>query len=115
MAKGLQSWLRATFGGGGSAGASTPRVALGAFGKHPGWEEHIDGFLNDANLVAIKTALYGPIEEGIGRGEWKALDKAGQGTPFRPPILWGRKGGGHTNRPTWARPRANGSPGVPPG
>ena len=39
-----------------------PRIYLGAFGKHPGWNDHFDLGLETESLVAAKRILY---EQGI--------------------------------------------------
>jgi hypothetical protein len=56
-------------------GRKEPRVSLGVFGKHPGWNDHIDDLgLETAFLVDLKRTLY---VEGIGRnidsGHWQRL------------------------------------------
>jgi hypothetical protein len=52
-----------------------PRVYLGAFGKHPGWNDHLDDIgLVTASLVEARSILYGGIAHQIENAAW---DKAG--------------------------------------
>lgn len=55
-----------------------PQVYLAAFGKHPGWDDHIDDLgVETESLAAIKRAIY---TEGVGvnvdSGAWEAIDEA---------------------------------------
>src|SRR5688572_13318798 len=64
-------------------------IFLGAFGKHPGWDDHIDDIgLETESLVAAKQLLY---VQGIGGqiGAWEKLD-AGAQIPFRHVFVWQR-------------------------
>ncbi|MBI5387782.1 MAG: hypothetical protein HZA90_24230 [Verrucomicrobia bacterium] len=69
---------------------------LGAFGKHPGWDDHIeetslapDLGLRTQSLVLAKTVLY---VHGIGRnidtGHWEKLEPAQQLAGFNHVYLW---------------------------
>jgi len=54
---------------------SAPRVFLGAFGKHPGWNDHMDPVgLVTATLVEAREIIYGGIAHQIEHAAW---DKAG--------------------------------------
>ena len=54
---------------------ATPRVYLGAFGKHPGWNDHLDDIgLVTASLVEARSILYGGIAHQIEHATW---EKAG--------------------------------------
>lgn len=52
------------------------RLALGAFGKHPGWDDHIPGIgVETETLAAIKQRLYvGGIGSQIDSGAWEKLE-----------------------------------------
>jgi len=46
---------------------STPRLYLGAFGKHPGWDDHIEDIGIDTDcLINIKRMMYFQGIEGKG-------------------------------------------------
>ena len=52
------------------------RVCVGAFGKHPGWDDHIENLgLDTQPLIALKRTLY---IEGVGgnldAGAWDQLE-----------------------------------------
>jgi hypothetical protein len=69
-----------------------PKVWLGAFGKHPGWDDHIDDIgLETESLLFAKQILY---VEGIGgqidSGEWERLDEAQRLREFKHVFLWKR-------------------------
>jgi len=66
-----------------------PRIYLGAFGKHPGWNDHFDLGLETESLVAAKRIFY---EQGI-RAEvesqaWEKLPEADRLTEFDHWFLW---------------------------
>jgi len=72
------------------------RAFLGVFGKHPGWNDHIDDIgLETERLVQIKRELY---VEGIGgnidAGAWDAIAEDGRLTGFDHLFLW--RAGGET-------------------
>lgn len=55
--------------------AQAPRFYLGAFGKHPGWNDHMDDLgLATASLVEARSRLYGGIAHQIEHATW---EKAG--------------------------------------
>lgn len=56
----------------------TARVFLGAFGKHPGWDDHIDDIgLETEVLVDIKRVLYSDgIRALVDAGDWQQLDES---------------------------------------
>lgn len=69
-----------------------PQIWLGAFGKHPGWDDHIDDIgLETESLLLAKQILY---VEGIGgqidSGEWERLDEAQRLREFKHVFLWKR-------------------------
>jgi hypothetical protein len=74
------------------ARGTRPQVWLGAFGKHPGWDDHIDDIgLETESLLLAKQILY---VDGIGgqisSGEWERLDSAQRLTEFKHVFLWKR-------------------------
>jgi hypothetical protein len=74
------------------ARGTRPQVWLGAFGKHPGWDDHIDDIgLETDSLLLAKQILY---VEGIGgqisSGEWEKLDSAERLGAFKHVFLWKR-------------------------
>ena len=83
---------------GGSA-APEPAIQLAAFGKHPGWNDHLDdqGLDTDA-LVNAKRLLYVQgISQNIDSGAWDKLDPQNPDAPvaaitrldqFRHDFLW---------------------------
>jgi len=68
-----------------------PRVFLGAFGKHPGWNDHLDDIgLVTASLVEARSILYGGIAHQIENALWEkaGADKVMPG--FEHVIHWRR-------------------------
>jgi hypothetical protein len=63
-------------GSGSSASPAGPRLALAAFGKHPGWDDHIPGIgVESETLAVIKQKLYvGGIGSQIDSGAWEKLE-----------------------------------------
>lgn len=79
-----KEFLRENLGGG------ERQIFLGAFGKHPGWDDHIDDIgLDTESLVAAKQLLY---VEGIGGqiGAWEKLDWTAQ-IAFDHAFVWRRE------------------------
>lgn len=67
-------------------------VIAAAFGKHPGWDDHMDDIgLETPALVAIKRVLY---VQGIGRnidnGRWAELESKQSDTGFGHTFVWCR-------------------------
>ncbi len=68
-----------------------PRVFLGAFGKHPGWNDHLDDIgLVTSSLVEARSILYGGIARQIEHATWEkaGADKVTPG--FDHVIHWRR-------------------------
>lgn len=70
------------------------QVFLGAFGKHPRWDDHIEDIgLETEALVAAKTLLY---VQGIGgqidSGAWEKLDEVSSIPEFKHVFVWSRAG-----------------------
>src|SRR5690349_1693756 len=78
-----------------AAGTGSGRALfLGAFGKHPGWDDHIEDIgLESEGLIAAKRLLY---VQGIGgqidSGAWEKLDPSHQLAAFKHLFLWIRGG-----------------------
>jgi hypothetical protein len=70
-------------------GSRAAKVHVAAFGKHPGWDDHIEEIgLDCAPMVKAKRVLYGECIGGcIDSGEWEKLDEARR-IPFRHEFLW---------------------------
>lgn len=66
------------------------QVYVAAFGKHPGWNDHIDDIgLNTDTLVAAKRILYiQGIGENIDSGSWDKLQPDQQFGPFKHVFVW---------------------------
>src|SRR5262249_35748729 len=69
-------------------------LALGVFGKHPGWDDHIEDLgLETETLNLAKRVLY---IEGVGgqidAGAWEKLDPAQRTDGFNHVFLWQRGG-----------------------
>ena len=76
-----------------TAGAA-PRLTLAAFGKHPGWDDHMPGLGVDSETLAyLKQTLY---VTGIGRqidsGAWEKLEADKRQEGFDHTFLWLRAG-----------------------
>jgi len=70
------------------------QVFLGAFGKHPGWDDHVEDLgLESESLIFAKKLIY---VEGIGgqidAGAWEKLDPAQQLPSFKHVFVWHRSG-----------------------
>ena len=69
-------------------------VALAAFGKHPGWDDHVEDLgLETESLNLAKTVLYvNGIGGQIDSGAWEKLDAEHQLPAFRHVFVWQRSG-----------------------
>lgn len=69
---------------------STPRLYLGAFGKHPGWDDHIEDIGIDTDcLINVKRMMYFQgIEGNIQAGSWKELDGNQRLDGYRHLFVW---------------------------
>lgn len=68
------------------------QIFLAAFGKHPGWDDHVEDLgLESESLVHVKTRLY---VQGIGgqidSGAWEKLDESQRLPAFKHVMLWQR-------------------------
>lgn len=67
-----------------------PSLSLAIFGKHPGWDDHIDDLgLDTPRLVDVKRTLYlDALSGSIDSGAWEKLD-SGQLLPaFGHEVVW---------------------------
>lgn len=72
-----------------SPSSAAPELYLGAFGKHPGWNDHIDDLgLETQRLVDLKTFMYVEgISACVDAGRWDKLDPDSQIDGFGHVIL----------------------------
>jgi hypothetical protein len=68
-------------------------VQLAGFGKHPGWDDHIDDLgLTTETLAIVRRVMY---SEGIGSqvssGVWNRLEENGQAIVFDHRFVWSRE------------------------
>jgi hypothetical protein len=70
------------------------RLSLAAFGKHPGWDDHISGIGVETDVLAhIKQSLYvGRIGRQIDLGAWEKLDAGKRVAGFDHTFVWFRAG-----------------------
>jgi len=83
----LLGWLKSALGRGGTPQAG---LYLAAFGKHPGWNDHIDDQgLDSARLVDVKKRLYiDGIGGNIDSGTWAKDSAAAEPSVFKHVIVW---------------------------
>jgi hypothetical protein len=70
--------------------ALSERIHIAAFGKHPGWDDHIDdiGFETDI-FITVKRILYiQGIGGNIDSGSWDALQKNQPIEEFKHALVW---------------------------
>lgn len=74
--------------------ARAPELYLGAFGKHPGWNDHIDDInLVTQRLVDLKSLLYiEGISSCIDAGKWDKLEPTQQLDGFQHDLLMRTRG-----------------------
>ncbi len=73
-----------------SRSKNQPELYLAAFGKHPGWNDHLDDIgLETDLLIHLKRSLYSQgIGNTIGSGEWEKLDQEKRSSGFDHAFLW---------------------------
>src|SRR5262245_1549698 len=81
-------------GGGSPAESAQARLTLAAFGKHPGWDDHIPGIgLDTQSLSEVKELLY---VRGIGgqidAGAWEKMEPEKHVPGFDHTFLWLKRG-----------------------
>jgi formylglycine-generating enzyme required for sulfatase activity len=74
--------------------ASGRYAGLAAFGKHPGWDDHVEDLgLETESLIIAKTLFYvNGIGGQIDSGAWERLEPAQQLPAFKHVFLWQRSG-----------------------
>jgi len=75
---------------GGGKSSRAPFINLGAFGKHPGWDDHIDDLgLESSQLINAKRIFYVQGMSGnIDSGAWDHLSDDDQLKQFRHVFAW---------------------------
>lgn len=70
--------------------ANDPDLRLGVFGKHPGWDDHMDDFgIDSEELLAAKQLLYNQgIGGAIDSGLWDVPEHADLLAPFGHWLFW---------------------------
>lgn len=70
-------------------------VYVGVFGKHPGWDDHIDDIgLETDRLAAVKRVLYiEGVAGNIDAGSWEKLDDSQRLGGFGHEFVWRSAGG----------------------
>src|SRR6266542_934021 len=73
---------------------SNKQVFLGAFGKHPGWDDHVEDLgLETGSLIQAKIVFY---VQGIGgeidAGAWEKLEEPQRLPAFKHVFVWHRAG-----------------------
>lgn len=81
----IRSFFSSLFGN-----ANAPDLHLGVFGKHPGWDDHMDDFgLDTEVLTTAKQLLYNQgIGGAIDAGLWENPDQADALAPFGHWLFW---------------------------
>ena len=70
-----------------------PRVYLCAFGKHPGWNDHLDDIgVNTASLIEARRIIYGGIAHQIESATWQKAGPEKVAAGFDQVIQWSRMG-----------------------
>ncbi len=68
-----------------------PFIVLGALGKHPGWDDHIEGLLDTETLALFKNVFYiEGIRRQIESGTWDKPEVARDLIDFDHYLLWVR-------------------------
>lgn len=70
--------------------ATSERVFVAAFGKHPGWDDHIDDIgVETDTLIAVKRILYvNGIGGNIDSGSWDKLQEDQRAEEFKHIFVW---------------------------
>lgn len=71
------------------------QVYLAVFGKHPGWDDHIDDLgIETKRLAEVKRVMYFECIAGnIDSGSWEALDDSTRLSAFAHEFVWRTPGG----------------------
>lgn len=82
--------------------AGAPRVAVGAFGKHPGWDDHAEIAVDTPALVEARRVLYVEgVAGNIDSGAWDRLPEGERLPAFGHQVVWTRRDGVGVGR-MWA-------------
>jgi len=73
-----------------TAGWQTTGVSLGIFGKHPGWNDHIEGLgLESEQLAELRRMMYlEGIASQIETGAWEELEDSDRLDGFAHTVFW---------------------------
>ena len=92
MARFLNNLLRRLTGRG--RGPRTGEIHVAVFGKHPGWDDHVEIGVDTERLAAVRQSLYVEgIAGNIDSGAWDRLDPAQRVTSFDHALLWHQRKG----------------------
>ncbi len=93
MLKKISQWLGGLSGT--EADAGQPLAQLCLFGKHPGWDDHMqDMGLATERLVGVRRSLYAEgIAGNIDTGTWEKLPAPGRLEKFDHAFVWRSAGG----------------------
>lgn len=71
------------------------QLFLAVFGKHPGWDDHIDDLgIETKRLAEVKRVMYFECIAGnIDAGSWEALDDSARLSAFAHEFVWRTPGG----------------------
>ncbi|HEX8876007.1 MAG TPA: hypothetical protein VF777_04615 [Phycisphaerales bacterium] len=88
MLKKISQWLGGLSGA--SAGAGEPLAQICLFGKHPGWDDHMEDLgLVTQRLVDVRRALYAEgIAGNIDSGAWEKLSHEAKIARFDHALVW---------------------------
>jgi hypothetical protein len=69
---------------------AAPQIYLSVFGKHKGWDDHIDDIGLDTDLLAgIKRQIYiEGIAGNVDAGSWEKLEEENHALPFKHVFAW---------------------------
>ncbi len=72
--------------------SATPSVHLGAFGKHPGWNDHMEDIgLDTDSLLTAKRLLYlQGIAANVSAGTWEQCEESSRLPTFNHVFYWER-------------------------
>lgn len=73
-----------------SSSKAKPTLQLAAFGKHPGWLDHMEEIgLNNDRLIALRRMLYSEgINQNIDSGAWSKLEDGQTIERFKHVYIW---------------------------
>ena len=76
----------------GSSNSERPQIYLSAFGKHPGWNDHVEEIGIETETLAIcRSTFYVQAIGGmINSGRWDKIEESEEGLDFDHLFLWHR-------------------------